>query len=153
MHIRTALPDDMSAVCAITRETISAVYPRYYPAGAVAFFIAHHSDERISADIAAGNVYLLEDKTGAAVGTVTVSGNEICRLFVLQGQQKKGYGRMLIDHAEQLIVKDYDRIVLDSSLPAKSIYLKRGYIPTEYHCIAAENGDMLCYDVMEKSLR
>ena len=152
MYIRIARSDELLTVSRITRTTISEVYPKYYPAGAVAFFLRHHSDKRIAADIAAGNVYLLEDETGIPVGTVTVSGNEICRLFVLPAHQKKGFGRMLIDYAEQLISEKYDCIVLDASLPAKAIYLKRGYISTEYHCIAAENGDMLCYDVMIKRL-
>ena len=34
----------------------------------------------------------------------------------------------------------------------KKIYIKRGYEPTEYNMIETENGDYLCFDVMEKSI-
>ena len=43
-------------------------------------------------------------------------------------------------------------VVLDASFPAKKIYIKRGYEPTEYNMIETENGDYLCFDVMEKSI-
>ena len=82
------------------------------------------------------------------IGTVTLKGNEICRLFVLPDRQHKGVGQQLLDFAEEMIAKEYTEICLDSSLPAKSIYAKRGYIVVESHTIVAENGDVLCYDLM-----
>jgi GNAT superfamily N-acetyltransferase len=94
-------------------------------------------------------VYLLE-ADGVPAGTVTVSGNEINRLFVLPEQQRKGYGRELMDFSEQMIRKSSDRIVLDASLPAKKMYLDRGYTAAEYHMTETDNGDYLCFDVMEK---
>ena len=149
MAIRQAKDVDFHIVRDITLTTIGTVYPKYYPEGAVQFFCDHHSDERIIDDIESEKVFLFEAE-GAIVGTVTISGNEINRLFVLPAYQHKGYGRMLMDFAEQAIPESFDRIVLDASLPAKSIYLKRGYRATEYHVIETANGDYLCYDVMEK---
>ena len=46
-----AAANDFETVRQIAQETIRAVYPAYYPAGAVDFFCRHHSDESISADI------------------------------------------------------------------------------------------------------
>lgn len=150
MKIMQAAADHFETVRQITQATIRAVYPGYYPAGAVEFFCRHHSDESIRADIAAGKVYLLCDGEIYA-GTVTVSGNGINRLFVLPQYQHKGYGRALLDFAEQKILTQYDTIRIDASLPAKQLYLKRGYRETEYHMIRTGNGDYLCYDVMERS--
>ena len=133
----------------ITHETIRAVYPHYYPTGVVEFFLAHHSSERIMADISAGIVYLLLDGDEAA-GTVTVKENEICRLFVLPRHQHRGFGRQLMDFAEEMIAEEHREICLDASLPAKRIYLKRGFAPVEAHQIVLENGDVLCYDLMKK---
>lgn len=149
MNIIPAATTDLPVVRKITQETIRTVYPRYYPQGAVDFFLAHHSDERIAADIAAGIVYLLQDASGFT-GTVTLRGNEVCRLFVLSEHQGKGCCRALMDFAENEIFKAHDAIVLDASLPAKGIYLKRGYQPLEYHAIKTDNSDFLCYDVMKK---
>ena len=149
--IRAAKETDFDSVKDITQTTIWSVYPKYYPSGAVQFFSNHHSDDRIRADIVAGIVFLIE-VDGTAIGTVTVADNEINRLFVLPDFQRKGYGRELMDFAEEIIRKKHDHIILDASLPAKQIYLKRGYVTAKYNVIETENGDYLCYDVMEKHL-
>jgi GNAT superfamily N-acetyltransferase len=149
--IRAAKETDFDSVKNITQTTIWSVYPKYYPSGAVQFFSDHHSDDRIKADIDAGKVFLLE-VDGIEVGTVTVADNEINRLFVLSDFQRRGYGRELMYFAEEIIRKKHDHIILDASLPAKQIYLKRGYVATKYNIIETENGDYLCFDVMEKSI-
>ena len=149
MKIALAHKEDLPIVRLITQTTIRAVYPRYYPKGAVDFFTQHHSDEHIAADIAASRVYLLWAET-EPVGTVTIADNNINRLFVLPEHQHQGYGKKLLDFAEEKILENYDCIQMDASLPAKAIYLKRGYKETEYHIIETENGDWLCYDVMKR---
>ncbi|MBE6839445.1 MAG: GNAT family N-acetyltransferase [Ruminococcus sp.] len=143
---------DFETVKSITEQTIKAVYPHYYPDGAVEFFLEHHSDENIKSDIEKGRVYLyLEDN--AAVGTVTVKENELCRLFVLPEYQGKGYGSKLLSFAENKISENHSAVVLAASLPAKSVYLRRGYSETGYYSIKTENGDYLCYDMMAKSVQ
>lgn len=151
MTIIKAEAADLGAVKAITAETISAVYPRYYPKGAVDFFLAHHSDKNIYDDILNGQVYLLLNNSKAA-GTVTIKENEICRLFVLPSFQKMGFGRALMDFAEDKISENYSEIRLSASLPAKNIYIKRGYREFEYNSIHTDNGDFLCYDNMKKEI-
>lgn len=133
----------------IVRTTINAVYPHYYPAGAVRFFLEHHSDEKIIGDIKAGKVWLLLTDEDVPAGTVTVDGNDIGRLFVLPEYQGKGFGGKLLRFAEEKVFAGYDEAVLDSSLPAKQIYLKKGYIPQDYHIIDTF-GDHLCFDSMLK---
>lgn len=133
----------------LVKETIEAVYPKYYPAGAVRFFLDHHKPEKILADIKSGKVYVIEEN-GVVKGTVTIDNNEIARLFVSPAEHGKGFGRQLLDFAENMIFGYSEIIRLDSSLPAKAIYLKRGYAEKEYNKILTDNGDFLCYDVMEK---
>ena len=149
MNIRIANEFDFESVKRITQTTIKAVYPKYYPSGAVQFFCDHHSDEKILEDIKANRVYLIENEENE-VGTVTICGNEINRLFVLTKYQHMGYGRALMDFAEKMISKETDTVVLDASLPAKKIYLLRGYKETAYNIIKTDNGDYLCFDVMER---
>ena len=149
MKIRCADRADLETVREITLRTIKTVYPRYYPGGAVDFFISHHNDESILSDILTGSVFLLETGEGA-VGTVTVRGNEIHRLFVLPSHHGKGYGSALLDISERTVFKRHDCVTLSASLPSKRIYLGRGYIETASHTILTENGDFLFYDTMEK---
>ncbi|MFV0466467.1 MAG: GNAT family N-acetyltransferase [Lachnospiraceae bacterium] len=110
----------------------------------VDIFLAHHSYENIMKDILAGIVYLILDREGA-IGTVTIKENEICRLFVVPNDQHKGFGRQLLNFVENMIAEEYMEIYLDSSLPTKSTYLKRGYVVVESHKIIAGNGDVLCH--------
>lgn len=152
MSIRQAYKDDLQVVKHITIETINQIYPHYYPKGAVEFFVEHHNDTNILNDIEAGKVFLYMDKNKQAVGTVTLKENDICRLFVLPEFHGMGYGRKLLDFAEKEIAKNYEEILLDASLPAKRIYLKRGYVEKESHVIVANYGDFLCYDVMVKKV-
>ena len=147
MEIVKAKIEDLVTVRNITESTIKSIYPRYYPAGAVEFFLMHHSDEHIAEDILAGKVVVLYE-AGKPVGTVTVSDNSINRLFVLPEYQHKGFGKALLDFAEKKILESYEYVRIDASFPAKRIYLRRGYRETEYNIIEAENGDCLCYDVM-----
>lgn len=44
--IRKADVKENDAVTELVRKTIEAVYPKYYPAGAVDFFLAHHKSEK-----------------------------------------------------------------------------------------------------------
>lgn len=147
MIIRQASINDFQKVIHISQTTIRTIYPRYYPSGAVQYFCDHHSDDRIHLDIVSGIVYLLENDTDV-VGTVTINGNRINRLFVLPQFQHKGYGRAMLDFAEKMVLKHSDTVMIDASFPAKQIYRKRGYQETEYHMIQTDNGDYLCYDVM-----
>lgn len=149
--IRAAKKTDFDSVKNITQTTIWSVYPKYYPRGAVQFFSDYHSDERIKADIDAGDVYLIE-ADGTEIGTVTIADNEINRLFVLPEFQHRGYGKKLIDFAEEMIRGEYDHVILDASLPAKQMYLKRGYAASKYNMIETESGDYLCFDIMEKRI-
>ena len=47
MKINAAKEADFDTVRSITQQTIKAVYPHYYPKGAVDFFLAHHRKKKI----------------------------------------------------------------------------------------------------------
>ena len=136
--IRIAEINDFQIVKEITHNTILNIYPKYYPAGAIQFFIKHHSDEKILDDIKNRKVYLME------------SDNEIERLFVLPKHQRKGYGSKLMDFAEKTIFSKYESIILDASLVAKKLYLKRGFEIIKYDSVKTDTGDYICYDSMRK---
>lgn len=149
VNIRKAGPADLPMAGFITRRTIQDIYPRYYPRGAVEFFLDWHSDKNILPDIGAGEVYLLFDG-GMAVGTVTLHGDEITRLYVLPQLQGRGYGRALLDFAEKAIGEKYGKIRLEASLPAATLYWKRGYRVVDMLTETVGHGNVLCWDVMEK---
>lgn len=149
LSIRLAMPQDIQTVCQITHRTISEVYPHYYPGGVVNFFSALHSEQHIREDIMQSGTYLAVYDT-VCVGTVTINGTEISRLFVLPPYQHNGYGTALMDFAEQKIFETHAKIELHASLPGKAMYLKRGYREKEYRRKKLENDDWICIDIMEK---
>lgn len=148
--IRNAKIEEADVIVSLVKSTIERIYPKYYPHGAVDFFVCHHKLEHMKADIEQQRVYVMElDKK--VVGTVTIKDKEIARLFVHPALQGKGYGTQLLDFAESNILDKYKTIYLDASYPAKAMYRKRGYKETSFCKIETENGDFLCYDKMEKS--
>lgn len=150
MNMRQATPSDINRIKRIAEVTISEIYPHYYPKGAVDFFLEHHSEDNILSDVKKALVYLCFDASQNAVGTITIKENEICRLFVLPFFQNRGIGTKMLDFAEKNIFQHHSKAVLDASLPAKKLYIKRGYKNMEFHIIATRDNDFLCYDVMEK---
>ncbi len=159
--IHKATKSDMDTILHLAHTTISTIYPRYYPKGVVDFFLYHHSPDNIRTDIAAGLVWLLEEDGpsyygvshhGQSIGTVTIKENSINRLFVLPECQGRGYGSQLMDFAEQKVGGWFDTVYIDSSLPAKEMYQKRGYKEVRTCHIRTNSGDVLVYDEMEKKL-
>ncbi|ROR29166.1 acetyltransferase (GNAT) family protein [Mobilisporobacter senegalensis] len=146
-----ATRDQFNIIKEIVIKTISSIYPKYYPKGAVEFFLAHHSDKNIMDAIDRQEVYLLRSEN-SYVGTGGIKENEINRLFILPEYQGKGYGTKMMDKLEAIILKEYNDIILDASLPAYEMYIKRGYIPIDYHKILTQYGDYLCYHVMKLEL-
>jgi GNAT superfamily N-acetyltransferase len=59
---------------------------------------------------------------GRIAGTGSTKENEIVRTFVLPQFQGLGYGSLIINELENIIMKEHSEIVLDSSLPAYNIY-------------------------------
>lgn len=150
MEIRLATNSDLKAVKNITQQTIAEIYPHFYPKGAVDFFMKLHCEKNILDDIMMGKTYLAICNT-ECVGTITINGSEISRLFVLPVYQGKGIGTTLMDFAERKIFETYPEIELHASLSGKKMYLKRGYIEKEYRNKELENGDWICVDIMKKN--
>jgi len=149
MEIVKADSADFEQVKRITQDTIKQIYPHYYPTGVVAFFREHHSDNAIMTDIINEKVFIINNDIDC-IGTVTIDGNEINRLFVLTQYQKQGYGTTLMEYAENRIFENYSEVQLHASLPGKKLYIKRGYFAVEYRTKMVAFDDWICVDIMKK---
>lgn len=135
----------------LVQLTIRAVYPRYYPKEIVDFFCALHSLNNIGQDIENENVYVFFDND-VPVGTGSLSGSHITRVYVLPEYQGRGYGTFIIRQLENEIKKTYKSSVLDASLPAVMLYEKLGYKTLNHSKYIVKNDVVLVYEVMEKEL-
>ena len=92
--------EDSATVARIVEETVRAIYPRYYLAGAVEFFAELHSEMQIEKVKNKEDIYFAVVQ-GKIVGAERIRKNEICRLFILPEHQGKGYGSRLMDILEK----------------------------------------------------
>ncbi len=139
----------LDTVLDIVQGTIQAIYPAYYPQGAIEFFLDYHAREAIGKAIERGEVYLFEEG-GEFVATGSREGDYLTRLFVLPRHQGKGIGSRVMDFLEAQVFQEYDEARLDASLPAVELYLKRGYIIAAYRRERTFRDHYLCYMDMRK---
>ena len=76
-----ASEDHAEQIYNLVQNTITAVYPRYYPEAVVDFFCSLHNRTNISRDIEDGCVRVLWSD-GRMVGTGSCKGSHITRVFV-----------------------------------------------------------------------
>lgn len=148
---RKASSKDTETVLEIVQNSITNVYPKYYPKEVVEFFCNLHCLEHIAKDIEDGLVGILF-VDGICVGTGCYRENHITRVYVKPEYQGKGYGSFIMDCLENEIAKHYSKSILDASLPASHLYEKRGYSTIEHGRHPVKNSVVLVYEVMEKAL-
>lgn len=135
----------------LVRNTITTIYPKYYPQDVVKFFCDFHNRENILKDIDNGTVGVLEDD-GQLIGTGCYSDNHITRVYVNPIFQGQGYGSYIMQALENEIASQHEYVYLDASLPASHLYEKRGYITQKHEKRICENGIILVYEIMRKKL-
>ncbi len=142
---------DVETIHTLVQDTIKAVYPKYYPAEVVDFFSVHHSRENILHDIHENKVWVLCDDE-ICLGTGTVDGCHITRIFVHPKYQGCGYGKYIMNQLENIVSLEHSHVEIDSSLPAALFYEKLGYHTTTHGIIPVDNEKYLVYEIMKKNL-
>lgn len=151
MEYIKATNKNIDCVFNIVQNTVTTIYPKYYPKEVVDFFSEHHSKENIAMDIENGNVGILVDNN-QIVGTGSHEDNHITRVYVLPEFQRKGYGSFIMQRLEDEIAEKYNTVLLDASLPACHLYEKRGYNTIKHEKLSVANDAVLVYEVMERML-
>jgi len=143
---------DVAALKSLIHRTIARCYPGQYCAEAIRFFMNYHSDEAIRRDAREGCTVVLE-RAGRIVGTGTLVGDEIKRVFVDPAAQRLGAGRRIMQYLEDKArSSQVPTIKLDASLPSKAFYDKLGYATMEKAFLPVENGRRLDFFKMQKIL-
>lgn len=153
-HISTRIfrPSDLAALRSLVQKTIDTCYPEFYPKEAVQFFKDWHCDEKILEGAKEGYTILVLKDT-RIVGTGTIVGEEIKRVFVDPSFQRCGFGKLIMQKLEERAVSaGIDVIRLDASLPSKAFYDGLGYVTLERAFRDVGNNERLDYYKMEKTL-
>ena len=151
MEYIKATEKDIEQILMIVQNTIQEIYPIYYTKEVVNFFCKLHCKESISEDVKNGLVGILREDH-MIVGTGCYKDNHITRVYVKPECQGRGYGSYIMQYLENQISLQYDRVYLDASLPASHLYEKRGYQTIKHEKWNVENGKILVYEIMVKSL-
>ncbi len=151
MEYVKATEKDLEQISMLVKDTIQEVYPKYYPEEVVDFFGELHCKKNIFEDIKSGFVGVLRDGN-MIVGTGCYKDNHITRVYVKKECQGEGYGSYIMQCLENQIRLQYDTVYLDASLPASHLYEKRGYQTIKHKKWNVENGRILVYEIMVKSL-
>ena len=152
MEYIKATEKNIDDVLNIVQTTVRSVYPKYYPKEVVDFFCELHNRENIAKDIRNKNVGILV-VDNQIVGTGSHENNHITRVYVLPKFQGKGYGTFIMRCLEDKISANYPTALLDASLPACRLYEQRGYHTVKHEKWPVENGVVLVYEIMEKTLQ
>ncbi len=150
MKIINAKYKDISAINHVVYSTINKVYPAYYSAGIIEFFLNIHSIENIEKDVISGSTYLMIIGK-KIIGTFTIKENEFSRFFILPDYRGRGYGSIALTYIENIIFSDYSEIKIIASKPGYPVYLKRGYVVYKYVEERIVNDDIEGYHIMIKN--
>jgi GNAT superfamily N-acetyltransferase len=152
ISVREFESTDLAAVKRLIHKTIDTCYSQVYPEEAVRFFKNWHSNDRILQDAEEGLTIVLE-KTRQAIGTGTIVGDKITRVFVDPALQRRGFGKLIMRKLEDTAISSGIPVVkLDASLPSKNFYDSLGYVTLQATFLEVENGKKLDFYRMEKPL-
>jgi len=150
--IRVFEPSDLHAVKSLIYNTIDVCYSNVYCKEAVQFFKDWHCDDRILKGAKEGHTIVLA-RNKQIIGTGTIVGDEIMRVFVSPAFQRRGCGKIIMRRLEEKSISLGIKVVkLDASLPSKKFYDCLSYITLEETFLEVENNKRLDFYKMEKVL-
>jgi GNAT superfamily N-acetyltransferase len=151
-NIRTLREADVMALKSMIHRTIALCYPAHYPADAVQFFMNYHDEPAIRRDAWASCSVVLE-RAHRVIGTGTLVGDEIKRVFVDPIAQQRGMGRRIVEYLEETArLLGVTTVRLDASLPAKAFYDALGYATVRRTFLLLDNDQRLDYFKMQRNL-
>jgi GNAT superfamily N-acetyltransferase len=148
-----AVASDLNAILSLSHETIKVSYRPYYPEEAVKYFIAYHSIDSIREDTKNGySIVCLVD--GKIVGTGSLAGRTVKRVFIHPSEQGKGFGSLIMSEIERKAkMLHLEFLELHASLPSKQFYERHGYKSLKYCRLPVTEQITLDYHQMGKMLR
>ena len=150
--IRSFQESDLNRLYLLIQKTIDHAYPESYSQAAVNFFKQYHSKERILSRYRKG-IILVRESSNSILATGSLVGNEISGVFVSPYNQKKGYGREIMETLENIAFeKGLQEVILHVSIPAKPFYQKINYEILREEKLEVGDDEFLQYWSARKSL-
>ena len=151
-QVREFREGDLSSVQRLIPSTIDASYAGVYPGEAIEFFKDYHSEQQIVGDATAGYTVVAEYGT-VMVGTGTLAGTNIRRVFVHPRHQHRGIGKLIVRELERRArIEKSLTLDLEASLVSVRFWESLGFVVQGEDRIPVKNGQELRYSKMVKAL-
>jgi GNAT superfamily N-acetyltransferase len=152
LYLRQIVETDLQFVYELVQNTIQVSYSDVYPPEAIEFFRNYHRPESISNDATMGYVVVAESN-GQILGTGTLLGTNIRRVFVKPEHQRKGIGKLIARELERKANSDgLYKLDLSSSLKSRHFWETEGYILLGEFFLPVSNNKKLIFYEMSKTL-
>ncbi len=148
IEYRRMTQSDVPEVRSMVERTVRTSYRGVYSEAAIEFFIKYHGEDAIRKDLQEGSG-LVAVHDSKIVGTATLRGDMIARVFVAPGMQGQGIGgRLMRVLIEQARTAGPTFLRLDASLASRAFYEHMGFIVVADRSHDLGNGDALPYHEM-----
>ncbi|MGA6105468.1 N-acetyltransferase family protein [Pseudomonas solani] len=125
--IRTATPDDATAISQVVLLALAESNARDYPPAVIASVQANFGPEQVRGLLAAREV-LVAEEAGCVIGTASLDGDVVRTVFVAPGAQGLGVGRRLMEQVEALARERGVAVLkVPSSITAEGFYAGLGF--------------------------
>lgn len=127
MIIRNFHQSDVGALSNLMRETIKKSNSPDYPEKTICLLCNLYNPKDLLSDSKRMEIFVAENEHGL-IGTVSLDGDRISRMFVKPTRQGIGIGRQLLQHLESIVLnKGIVVLRVRSSITAFGYYRKLGY--------------------------
>jgi ribosomal protein S18 acetylase RimI-like enzyme len=152
MQIRKFNEDDLPSMYNLIQNTIDISYYKVYSEEAIEFFKEHHSKKHILDDAVTGYTIVAEHNN-ELLGTATLFGSNIRRVFVWPKYQHNGIGKLLVNDLEKKASFEKSIIVdLEASLSSKRFWESLGFVVQREDYVLVRNNRKLDFYKMFKTL-
>ena len=150
--IREFNKEDLQPVYGLIQKTIDVSYSEAYPREAIEFFKDYHSEENILNDALTGYT-IVADCNSKVIGTGTLLGTNVRRVFVSPLHQYKGVGKLIVQDLERkALTEKLTTMDLEASLVSRHFWVSLGFVVQKEDFVSVQNGQKLHYYKMVKTL-
>jgi GNAT superfamily N-acetyltransferase len=144
---------DLDGVKKLINRTIDVCYNGFYLKEVMNYFDMYNWDGNILKAAHDGYIVVAEMQ-GEIIGTGSVIGDTILRVFIDPDHQKQGLGRVIMNELESRAAANGVNILrLRALANARKFYESRGYSIVDRGLVEVDNGRHLEYYQMEKKLK
>jgi len=152
IQIRKLNEEDLQSVYRLIQNTIDISYREVYPREAIEFFKDYHSEELILNDAITGYTVVAACNS-EVLGTGTLLGTNIRRVFISPLHQHRSIGKMLVQELERKALNEkLATLDLASSLVSRQFWESLGYVLQSEEYIPVRNDQKLYFYRMVKTL-